>query len=68
MAEFETRNPEHPKTIVKLEEGETVALCRCFGSKNLPFCDGSHKDHPGKGPAIVCAPGGKEKKPDRESE
>ena len=56
MAEHETHNPDHPKTVVKLEEGETVALCRCFASKNFPICDGSHRDHPGKGPAVVSAP------------
>jgi CDGSH-type Zn-finger protein len=22
--------------------GETVALCRCGGSQNKPFCDGTH--------------------------
>jgi CDGSH-type Zn-finger protein len=23
-------------------EGEKVALCRCGGSANKPFCDGTH--------------------------
>ncbi len=40
-------------TIVTLKPGEKVALCRCYKSKNFPFCDGSHKDEPGKGPAVV---------------
>ncbi len=40
-------------TIVTLKPGEKVALCRCYHSKQFPFCDGSHKEHPGKGPAIV---------------
>ena len=59
MAEIETRNPDHPKTEVKLDPGETIALCRCFASKKFPICDGTHKEHPGKGPCIVHA--GKEK-------
>ena len=46
----------HPRTTVKLEAGERIALCRCFGSKKFPMCDGTHREHPGKGPVIVEAP------------
>ncbi len=45
------------RTEVQLELGEKVALCRCFASKEFPFCDGSHKQQPGKvAPVIVSAP------------
>ncbi len=26
----------------KIETASQIAICRCGGSKNLPFCDGSH--------------------------
>lgn len=27
---------------IAIEEGRTVSLCRCGGSTNKPFCDGTH--------------------------
>lgn len=56
MAEHSTENRQgHPRTTVKLQPGERVALYRCFFSKDFPFCDGTHRQHPGKGPVIVEA-------------
>ncbi|MDQ7030851.1 MAG: CDGSH iron-sulfur domain-containing protein [Ardenticatenia bacterium] len=55
MAEVETKGSDHPLTTVKLEPGEKVALCRCFASAKFPFCDGTHTQHPGRGPAVVEA-------------
>lgn len=31
------------RTIVELEEGEEVSICRCWQSGKFPFCDGKHK-------------------------
>ena len=28
----------------KIKHGKRFTLCGCNKSKNLPFCDGSHKD------------------------
>jgi CDGSH-type Zn-finger protein len=45
----------HLRTTVQLQKGERkVALCRCFQSKDFPFCDGTHKQLPtNAGPVIV---------------
>ncbi len=40
--ETEERNGKL-RTVMKLEPGERVALCRCMRSKDFPFCDGTHK-------------------------
>ena len=28
---------------IAIEEGRTISLCRCGGSTNKPYCDGSHQ-------------------------
>ncbi|MDX9992668.1 MAG: CDGSH iron-sulfur domain-containing protein [Anaerolineales bacterium] len=63
MSEHTTQERNgHLRTDVKLASGETVALCRCFGSKKFPFCDGTHQTLDSTaGPVIVSAP--KEDKP-----
>ena len=55
MADIETQSGDIPRTFVKLQPGEKIALCRCYGSKKFPLCDGTHREHPGKAPAIVEA-------------
>lgn len=64
MAEHftELRNG-HKRTTVKLQAGESVALCRCFQSKEFPFCDGTHKTlENDAGSVIVQAPKPEENK------
>lgn len=53
--ETEERNGKL-RTVMKLNPGERIALCRCMKSKEFPFCDGTHKQLEGNvGPAIVEA-------------
>jgi CDGSH-type Zn-finger protein len=34
-------------------KGEVVALCRCGGSKNKPFCDGTHRKNGFEAPEVI---------------
>jgi CDGSH-type Zn-finger protein len=55
MAEFtnEERNG-HIRTTVVIAPNERVKLCRCYKSKEFPFCDGIHKNYEDElGPVIV---------------
>jgi CDGSH-type Zn-finger protein len=33
------------KDHISVKPGEKRAVCRCFRSKKMPFCDGSHHDY-----------------------
>ncbi len=51
-------------------EKEKLAICRCWQSKRMPFCDGSHRAFNEEhndcvGPAIIC---GKKKVDQNQSE
>jgi len=45
----------HLRSIVQIQPGERVKLCRCMKSKEMPFCDGTHKtlSDTNAGPVIV---------------
>ena len=45
LVEFIVDEKGHPidyKHVKKIDAPESYALCRCGGSKNKPFCDGTH--------------------------
>jgi CDGSH-type Zn-finger protein len=48
----------HLRTVMTLQPGERVKLCRCMQSKELPLCDGTHKELMGDpaGPVVVEVP------------
>ena len=40
--------------VIKAQPGDHFEICRCYGSKEFPFCDGTHKTmHSCVAPAIV---------------
>lgn len=56
----EIRNEEHNgrnRSIIHLEPGERIKLCRCQKSAEYPLCDGAHKKLDSIiGPAVIFAP------------
>tara|TARA_B100000073_G_scaffold318285_1_gene296292 strand:+ start:884 stop:1060 length:177 start_codon:yes stop_codon:yes gene_type:complete len=56
MAEIKNEEAKDKAFVeITIQPGEKIALCRCFKSANMPYCDGAHKEVPGTGPAIVDA-------------
>jgi len=66
MAELEIRARENGPVLIpgratyvdadgqeQVTPGETIALCRCGGSSNKPFCDGTHRQIAFQAPGIV---------------
>ena len=47
-----TRNKPYEQP---LKAGETVYICQCGSTQTPPFCNGSHKQHPGKEPLAYTA-------------
>ena len=41
----------------EMKSGDTIYICQCGHTKNPPFCDGSHTQHPGTEPLAHTADG-----------
>ena len=44
MAEIKNEEAKDKAFVeITIQPGEKIALCRCFKSANMPYCDGAHK-------------------------
>ncbi|MDG6914861.1 MAG: CDGSH iron-sulfur domain-containing protein [Nitrososphaerota archaeon] len=42
MAKVEIKSAENGPNLVSIDGKVVAALCRCGGSSNKPYCDGTH--------------------------